>query len=257
MFTLAVFNPLTANLNNLYLRYIEIIILLGTIGVILGIAGHYLLIGPHAKRLGKLKPEITRLNVLERSTHFVRMISCIILAITGISFALFKTGAIGMSYQTAYKVHIFCAVLFTLSSVVAIVVWLKDSLFKNYDWAWFKVMGGYLTRKEIHPPSGRFNAGQKAFYWYSSLASIIIILSGYMLVYPAKFGLESLVWAAALHGLAAVGLIAGVIAHAYLGTFANPGTIGTIIHGKVARDWAKNHHPHWYRELKQSSAGKK
>ncbi|MFZ5942720.1 MAG: formate dehydrogenase subunit gamma [Bacillota bacterium] len=251
MFSYGIISPLAANFNNLYLQYIGIIVLLGTVGVIAGIAGHYLIIGPNAKRLGKLKPEISRLNVLERTTHFIRMISCIILAVTGIAFAVFKVGSIGVNYAAALKIHLVFAVLFILSSLVSIVIWLKDSMFKKYDWDWFKVMGGYLTRKEIHPPSGRFNAGQKAFYWFSTIFSIIIILSGYMLTYPTKFGLNSLVWAAVLHGISAIGLFAGVIAHAYLGSLANPGTIGTIFHGKVAREWAKNHHPQWFEELEK------
>ncbi|MDN5323119.1 MAG: formate dehydrogenase subunit gamma [Clostridia bacterium] len=244
----ATLNPLAANINNLYLDYIGIIILLATIGVLIGTIGHYLIIGPNAKRLGKLKPEILRLNVLERFTHFVRMTSFIILAITGIAFAIFNVKNIGLTYDSAYKIHIVFAILFALSSLVSIVIWLKDSIFKTYDWEWFKVMGGYLTRKEIHPPSGRFNAGQKAFYWYSTLLSVLVIGSGYLLAYPEKFNLESLVWATVIHGISAIALMAGVIAHAYLGSFANPGTIGTIIHGKVAKEWAKNHHPQWYQE---------
>lgn len=252
MTVLASVSSLAANLNNFYLQYINIIILLGTVGVLIGIAGHYLLIGPNAKRLGKLKPELQRLNFLERSTHFVRMISCIILAITGIAFAIFNVAGIGLNYEAAYQIHIIFAVLFGLSSLISIIIWLKDSIFRKYDWDWFKVMGGYLTRKEIHPPSGRFNAGQKAFYWYSTFLSIFIIASGYMLTYPAQFSVQTLVWAAVIHGLSAIGLVAGVIAHAYLGSLANPGTIGTIIHGKVAREWAKNHHPNWYHELEQA-----
>lgn len=205
----ATLNPLAANINNLYLDYIGIIILLATIGVLIGTIGHYLIIGPNAKRLGKLKPEILRLNVLERFTHFVRMTSFIILAITGIAFAIFNVKNIGLTYDSAYNIHIVFAILFALSSLVSIVIWLKDSIFKTYDWEWFKVMGGYLTRKEIHPPSGRFNAGQKAFYWYSTLLSVLVIGSGYLLAYPEKFNLESLVWATVIHGISAITLMAG------------------------------------------------
>ncbi|KJS84370.1 MAG: hypothetical protein JM58_11030 [Peptococcaceae bacterium BICA1-8] len=249
--TYASLNPLLANLNNLYLEYIGLIVLLSTVGVLLGITGHFLIIGPNAKRLGKLKPEIVRLTPFERTAHFVRMLSFVLLAFTGIAFALFHVGSLGLSYVAAYKIHLVFAALFILSSLNSIFIWLKDCIFKAYDWDWFKVMGGYLTRKEIHPPSGRFNAGQKAFYWFSTFFTILIIFSGLMLAYPGKFGLNSLLWAAVLHGISAIGLIAGVIAHAYLGSLANPGTIGTIIHGKVSREWAKNHHPQWFEEIKE------
>lgn len=255
MLTLAVINPLAMQLNNLYLQYIKVI----TIGILVVVAlvlgGHYLIIGPKEKRLGKLPPEILRLNTLERTTHLIRMVSFLLLAITGITFALFNSDSIGIDYNIAYKIHIIFAILFGVSSFLSIIIWFKDSIFKGYDWEWIKVLGGYLTRREIHPPAGKFNAGQKFFYWYSALISILLICSGIILAYPRNFPLEYLVWSAILHGLSAVCLIAGVIAHAYLGSFANPGTIGTIIHGKVAKDWAKKHHPQWYKQNQKERNG--
>jgi len=243
-------SPSLIALNNIYSEYLKIIIILGTLGVLIGIALHYLLIGPNAKKLGQLKPDLKRLTLLERVTHFIRMISCIFLTITGLGFAILNFNSIGISYKPVYNIHILFAMLFGLSSLVSLIIWFKDSFFQRYDWQWFKVMGGYLTRKEIHPPSGKFNAGQKAFYWYSTLLSILIITSGYILVYNESFSLEALIWATIIHGLGSIALIAGVIAHAYLGSFANPGTIGTIFHGKVAKEWAKSHHPNWYQELR-------
>jgi len=241
--------PLVHTLNSLYLNYINLVILLGTLGILVAVIGHYLIIGPHGKKLGNLKPEILRLNFLERSTHFVRMISTIVLAITGIAFALFNVESLGLSYPTAYNTHLFFALLFALSTLLSAVIWLKDNFFNRYDWQWLKVLGGYLTRKEIHPPSGRFNAGQKLFYWFSTIFSILVIVSGYMLAYPENFLLNALVLAAVLHGICAIGLITIVLGHAYLGSIANPGTIGTIIHGKVSKEWAKTHHPQWYQKL--------
>jgi len=248
--------PLIAKLNNLYLEFIGPIIILGTLGVLLAVIIHYLLIGPHGKELSKLEPEIIRLNFLERLTHFVRMVSTVILAVTGISFALFRPGSLGFDYPVIYNTHLIFAILFTVSSLISIVIWLKDNFFTKYDWQWLKVLGGYLTRKEIHPPAGKFNAGQKIFYWLSSILSIIIIISGVMLAYYDKFILGSLIWAAVLHGICAILLTATIIGHAYLGSVANPGTLGSIFHGKVAREWAKKHHPQWYEKLMQKDKQK-
>lgn len=208
------------------------------------IAGvHYIAIGPNAKRLGKLKPELQRLNFLEISSHFIRMASTIMLAITGIAFAVYST--LGLSYQFLLHIHLFFAVLFAFSSLVSILIWIKDNTFKKYDWEWFKVMGGYLTKKEIHIPTGKFNAGQKLFYWFTTLLSILIIYSGYLLTYPAQYSVSMVLGASIIHGISAVLLIAVVIGHAYLGSFANPGTIGAITHGMVAKEWMKIHHPKW------------
>lgn len=230
-------------LNNLYIQYIWLLILIATVGTLIIAVAHYIAIGPIAKGLGKLKPEIQRLNFLEISSHFIRMASTIILAITGIAFAVYNT--LGLSYQFVLHIHLFFAVLFALSSFVSILIWIKDNTFKKYDWEWFKVMGGYLTKKEIHLPAGKFNAGQKLFYWLTTFLSIFIIFSGYLLTYSAQFSVYMVLWASIIHGVAAVMLIAVVIGHAYLGSFANPGTIGAITHGMVAKEWVKIHHPKW------------
>ncbi|MEG6616836.1 formate dehydrogenase subunit gamma [Peptococcaceae bacterium 1198_IL3148] len=230
-------------LNNFYINYIGILILIATAGVLILAVAHYIIIGPNVKRLGELEPEVQRLNLLEISSHLVRMVSTIILATTGIAFAVYNT--LGVSYQFLLHIHLFFAVLFAISSVVSILIWIKDNTFKKYDWEWFKVMGGYLTKNETHVPAGKFNAGQKLFYWVTTILSVFIIYSGYLLAYPGQFSVPAVLWAAIVHGVSAVMLIAVVIGHAYLGSFANPGTFGAITHGRVAKEWVEIHHPKW------------
>jgi formate dehydrogenase subunit gamma len=45
--------------------------------------------------------------------------------------------------------------------------------------------------------------------------------------------------------------VAAIIAHAYLGTIANPGTWRAMVDGKVSWKWAKKHHSEWYKKVKQ------
>ena len=59
------------------------------------------------------------------------------------------------------------------------------------------------------------------------------------------FALLHFVWQGFLLGA----LIAGVLAHAYLGTVANPGTWRVLVDGSVTREWARHHHPNWYKAL--------
>jgi cytochrome b subunit of formate dehydrogenase len=40
-------------------------------------------------------------------------------------------------------------------------------------------------------------------------------------------------------------MIICVMTHVYLVTFANPGTLGAMFHGKVEREWLAHHHPEW------------
>jgi formate dehydrogenase subunit gamma len=61
-----------------------------------------------------------------------------------------------------------------------------------------------------------------------------------------------------IHGFFAVVFVAAIIAHAYLGTIANPGTWRILVDGKVSRNWAKKHHSVWYQEhVKEEGEGQK
>jgi cytochrome b subunit of formate dehydrogenase len=52
-----------------------------------------------------------------------------------------------------------------------------------------------------------------------------------------------------IHGFFAIIFVAAIIAHAYLGTIANPGTWSAMVTGKVSRLWAKKHHSEGYKEM--------
>ena len=90
-------------------------------------------------------------------------------------------------------------------------------------------------------PAGKFDVAQKVYFWLILLVVACLAVTGLMI----RFG-----WAPAwlplaytLHDLCAYLMIVCVVGHAYLGTFANPGTIGSIFNGKVARAWLEHHHP--------------
>jgi formate dehydrogenase subunit gamma len=50
-----------------------------------------------------------------------------------------------------------------------------------------------------------------------------------------------------IHDLAALVMLAGFIIHVYEGTAHQPGTFRSMIDGTVTEDWARTHHPAWFR----------
>jgi formate dehydrogenase subunit gamma len=138
--------------------------------------------------------------------------------------------------------------VFILTTVLGIAACFKDAIFASYDREWVKRIGGYLGFKgEV--PAGRFNAGQKMFYWYSTIFGLIMSITGMLLVFKYSFPLSTICMTSTIHNFFGFVLIAGVLAHAYLGTVANPGTWRVLVDGYVTREWAKHHHPNWYRKL--------
>jgi formate dehydrogenase subunit gamma len=144
--------------------------------------------------------------------------------------------------------HIASGIVFVITTVAGMWLWLHDAIFQAYDEDWVRKLGGYLGYKgEV--PAGRFNAGQKMFYWYTAFFGIVMSVTGVMLIFKPAFQLSTNCVTSTVHNLVGFFLVAGVLAHAYLGTVANPGTWRVLVDGSVTREWARHHHPNWYRAL--------
>jgi formate dehydrogenase subunit gamma len=92
------------------------------------------------------------------------------------------------------------------------------------------------------------NAGQKIFFWLTTILTVIMGVTGVLLIFKTSLPLTLSCLMSTIHGFFAVVFVAAIIAHAYLGTIANPGTWRILVDGKVSRNWAKKHHSVWYKE---------
>ena len=195
--------------------------------------------------------EIRRFSLLERGVHLLRLIAFVFLAVTGLILAfnlhLWQQLLFG-SAQRLHNIHVLTGIVFIVTTAAGIMLWFRDAAFARYDVEWMRKLGGYLGYKGM-VPAGRFNAGQKMFYWYTAAFGIVMSLTGIMLIYKTSFGLATVCITSTFHNLVGFFLIAGVLAHAYLGTVANPGTWRVLVDGSVTREWARHHHPNWYRAL--------
>ncbi len=212
---------------------------------------HYHSYGPKRITFDPYSDEIRRFTIVERTIHLFRLIAFVILAITGLVMAfnlhLWQDLLFGGA-RNLLDFHIWSGIVFIITTASGAIMWFRDAAFEDYDRDWVRKMGGYLGHKgEV--PAGRFNAGQKMFYWYSAIFGVIMSFTGIMLIYKGAFQLSTVCITSTLHNLVGFFLIAGVLAHAYLGTVANPGTWRVLVDGSVTREWAHHHHPNWYRAL--------
>ena len=199
---------------------------------------HYVLFGP--KRYDRKVPVdlVQRFGVIERLSHLALFCSFLCLASTGLLISVGKDTLFGHSVP---RLHDLASWALIAGGLLAVLFWARDMIFSRLDIGWVKVMGGYLGYQG-HVPAGRFNAGQKGFYWFILLVVACLAATGLMMRY--ELGGER--WetlAYTLHEVCAYLMIACVLAHAYLGSFANPGTIGCVFNGKVEREWLAHHHP--------------
>ena len=105
------------------------------------------------------------------------------------------------------------------------------------------------------PPSGRFNAGEKLWFWGgASMLGIIVSLSGYVLDFPnfdqTRQTMQTFNVIHMIAGLLAVCVLSG---HIFLGTIGMDGAWEAMRYGYVDETWAKEHHEYWYNEVKSGS----
>jgi len=187
--------------------------------------------------------DIRRFTILERLIHIIAVLSMAALAGTGFIAVFAGSPLRGQLWLVHYAV----APVFAVAVAIVTMIWAKDGCFERYDLRWFLHLGGYLWKKD-GLPAGRINAGQKKFFWIVGVFSMALILSGIGRVFPV-FGATGQEVIYQVHRYCALLLVVTVIAHVYLGTFANPGTIWAMISGHVSSNWAKHHHPNWWESI--------
>jgi formate dehydrogenase subunit gamma len=225
------------------------------LAALLVIAALYFAKGPvrlHAAPTGR---KLLRFTPIERIVHWSVAISFCVLGLSGlvmlfgkhlllplIGYALF--GWFGM---VAKNLHNFVAPFFMVSVLVMIVMWLRDNLPKSYDLKWLAGAPAFFLKGK-HLPSGRFNGGEKAWFWIGVVAlSVIVSWSGLVLLFPnfdqtRAVMQDAWVW----HASAALLYIAMSLGHIYMGTIGVEGTYGNMREGYTDETWAKEHHEYWY-----------
>lgn len=231
--------------------------------VIAAVALYYWLKGPiggHGRHTGRL---IERFTYFERVVHWSTAITFTVLAVSGavMSFGKFLLLPIlggplfGWLTWGLKTLHNVVGPLFAISAVIMFISYLPSNLPKREDIRWLTRVGGMLGGE--HPPSGRFNAGEKIVFWGGlAVLGVFVIVSGFVLdkIVP---GLDltrpEMQVAHIVHAIASMFIIAMFIGHAYMGTIGVTGSWRAMKTGYVDEGWAEEHHKLWADDI---AAGK-
>ncbi len=229
---------------------------------VLAIGGFYFARGPiklHERPSGRL---ILRFTSAEQVVHWTTAISFCVLGLSGLTMLFGKyvllpiMGHLLFGWLTALakNLHNFIAPLFILSVVVMVVMWLRDNLPRAYDWHWLRRSWAFMMRGE-HIPSGRFNAGEKVWFWLGVIGlSIVVSWSGVVLLFPNFDQTRSVMQFAWIwHASAALVYTAIALGHIYMGTIGVEGTYGNMRTGYTDETWAREHHEIWLNEVKSGT----
>ncbi|NMG42576.1 formate dehydrogenase subunit gamma [Aromatoleum toluvorans] len=204
-----------------------------------------------------------RFSTFERVVHWGTAVTFVVLGITGVCILfgkhfiapVFGTAVLGGLLTAGKAVHNYIGPLFGVFTLLMIVAFLRDNVWQAIDSVWIRKAGGIASGE--HVPSGRFNFGEKTWFWIGvTFLGLIVAGSGLVMDFP-NFGQTraDMQLANIIHGVGAILLIALSLGHIYMGTIGVEGAYQSMKTGYVDEAWAKEHHEVWYDEVKAGRSG--
>jgi formate dehydrogenase subunit gamma len=199
---------------------------------------------------------IERYTFHERICHWLTGFSYLYCLTTGLAFYtpyLFWLAVILGGGPTSRFWHPFVGLLFFLAAMWMHGIWRGDVGITADDRAWLDASKNYVeNRDDLVPPQGRFNAGQKLYYWAMFYGAFLLLFSGLFMWFPERIPFN-LRWIRPImifiHEGAALITIGAFIIHVYMSLFTVPGSLTAMVTGYVSKDWAWTHHRLWYRQV--------
>jgi len=194
---------------------------------------HYLIIG--AKHFDHDGEQILFFPLFIRVVHFIVAISFSLLVVTGLMIVLGAYLGGGSLVRTARIVHLVSAMAFVLPGLLMFVVWVKDMLPQLHDIAWIFILGGYLSKKKKPVPAGKYNAGQKMFFWAGIVGGGVMAYTGYI-IWGMGAELDTVRLYTIIHNVLGMGIVAFYLTHVYMAVFAIAGSLDSMKTGYKCKE---------------------
>ncbi|MEO8136062.1 MAG: formate dehydrogenase subunit gamma [Betaproteobacteria bacterium] len=231
--------------------------LVGLVGL-LALAHWYF--GPNYLHEPETGRKVLRFTPWQRGVHWSTAISFSVLAISGLIMLFGKNVLLPLIGYTLFSwlaviaknLHNFVGPLFLISILVLAVTFVRDNIPTASDMAWLTRLGGLIGKSKGEPPSGKFNAGEKLWFWGGAITlGLIVGITGLILDFPNFDQTRSTMQTSnIIHLISTTLLMLGGLGHIYLGTLSTPGAYEGMKTGLVDETWAKEHHRDWYNDIK-------
>lgn len=201
------------------------------------------------------KGELPRHNAYTRVVHWAVAVTFVLALLSG--FALFSPWLykwIAPLYgggPLARLLHPWFGLAFVVAMVLLLLNWSASMRWTDADRLWMKRVRAYATNDEEAEPDyvGKFNAGQKLWFWTMAASGLVFLITGIFLWFPEALGRTAAWISYFFHDVSGLAMLGGFMIHIYQSTAAIPGTYRSMTRGTVSERWAWTHHPRWYKEV--------
>ncbi|NLC28069.1 MAG: formate dehydrogenase subunit gamma [Campylobacteraceae bacterium] len=234
------------------------------LGVLIGVPAvfllHYLVIGPKVFPHGGKKIKV--FSLFNRIIHQMAAISFIVIIPTGFIMVFGSFFGGGEFVRLCKNLHGIFTILFAIAVVPMFIMWVKHAFFNLEDAKWMMIVGGYLSKEKKPVPAGKFNAGQKMWFWIATLGGFIMLVTGAMM-YLLDFNMgmitsmtglsqiDLLRLAAIAHNVVGFAVVALFFTHVYMSMFAIKGAVHSMINGHMEEEELKILHGSYYKKLQE------
>ena len=231
------------------------------VGVLAILMLYYLVRGPMRLKNGRSGRTLPRFSLTARVAHWYMAGVFVFLAITGLVILLGRVVIapyLGLEVNSvlasaSMQGHNLFGPLFIVALVWMFVKFVRHNFFQWVDLKWILKLGGFFGG---HVSAGKFNFGEKTWFWMVVFFGTIIAATGILMLFP--WLVEDVRWlqlATVLHVLSAVFLISVALGHIYVGSIGMEGAIDGMITGEVDENWAREHHDLWYEKVAKQADG--
>lgn len=246
--------PLFVLLQTVYIKKILFTVVLGVPVIFLL---HYRIVG--AKVFAHGGDRIYVFSLCTRAIHFLAAVSFILLVPTGLMIVFGKYLGGGSPVLFARHLHGLAMLLFAVAIVPMFLFWFVAMLPTLDDIKWLFILGGYLSKEKKEIPAGKFNAGQKIWFWIATLGGLVMTATGSALYLQdfnwniaATLGLSQidlLRYCAIVHNGMAIVITALFFTHLYMVLFAIQGAVHSMITGYKEEEEVRLLHSSYYKKL--------
>jgi len=201
---------------------------------------------------------IRRFTNWQMAIHWTTAYAFVTLAITGLIIVFGKNVLLPLIGYTLFSwlailaknLHNFVGPLFFICILLLFVTFVRNNFWHRYDWNWIRHFGGLVSKQDV--PSGKFNAGEKLWFWGGVLVfGLIVSASGFVLDFPNFNQTRNTMQIANIvHLVVASFFMLAALGQIYMGTLGMAGAYDAMSKGYVDETWAKEHHLYWYNDIK-------